>query len=79
MNKTLIFFCISFCLLVFSIIVICTGPMITDILDSASTWRSQNCQRYSDQHKYIDKNQAAGDLKDALLKHLKKGQHLCER
>jgi len=77
MNKTLIFFCISCCLLVFSIIVICTGPVITGIVDDS--WRTLNCQHYHDQHKYIDKNQAAGDFKDALLKHLKEGQHFCER
>ena len=77
MNKTLIFFCVSCCLLVFSIIVICTGPVITGIVDDS--WRSLNCQHYSDEHKHVKKNQAEGDFKDALLKHLKEGQHFCER
>ena len=78
MKKTLIFFCISCCLLIFSIIVICTGPVITGVV--SSTWKDQNCQRYSDQRKYADdKNPVTGNLKDEYLKHLKKGQHLCER
>jgi hypothetical protein len=78
MNKTLIFFCISCCLLIFSIIVICTGPIITGVV--GDSWNNQNCQRYSDHHKYVDdKNIVTGDLKDEFLKHLKKGQHLCER
>ena len=78
MNKTLIFFCISCCLLIFSIIVICTGPVITGVV--SSSWKNQNCRHYSDQRKYVDdKNLVTGDLKDEYLKHLKKGQHLCER
>jgi len=79
MNKTLIFFCISCCLLVFSIIVVCTGPVITGVVDKS--WRTLNCQHYSDQYKYIkDKKPITdNDLEDALLKHLKKGKHLCER
>jgi hypothetical protein len=79
MNKTLIFFCISCCLVIFSIIVICTGPIITKDLGSTN-WRNQNCQRFSDRHKDVDeKNRVTGDLKDELLKYLKEGQHLCER
>ena len=78
MNKTLIFFCISCCLLIFSIIVICTGPVITSVVDGS--WKNRNCRHYSDQRKYVDdKNLVTGDLKDEYLKHLKKGQHLCER
>ena len=78
MNKTLIFFCISCCLLIFSIIVICTGPVITNVVDGS--WKNRNCRHYSDQRKYVDdKNLVTGDLKDEYLKHLKKGQHLCER
>jgi len=78
MNKTLIFFCISCCLLIFSIIVICAGPVITSVVDGS--WKNRNCRHYSDQRKYVDdKNLVTGDLKDEYLKHLKKGQHLCER
>ena len=78
MNKTLIFFCISCCLLIFSIIVVCTGPVITGVVEGS--WRNQNCRHYSDQRKYVDdKNLVTGDLKDEYFKHLKKGQHLCER
>jgi len=81
MNKTLIFFCISCCLLVFSIIVICTGPIINDILGSANTWRTLNCQQYSDRRKYVEdkKSITNDDAKDNFNKYMKKGQHLCER
>ena len=73
MNKTLIFFSISCCLLIFNIIEINTAMEF-------SSYRSNNCQRYSDHHKYIDKeNIVTGDLKDKFLKYLKEGQHFCER
>ena len=79
MNKTLIFFCISCCLLVFSIIVICTGPVITGIVDDS--WRTLNCRHYSDRRKYEkDKKSITNDdAKDNFNKYMKKGQHLCER
>ena len=79
MNKTLIFFCISCCLLVFSIIVICTGPIITGIVDDS--WRTLNCRHYSDRRKYEEdqKSITNDDAKDNFNKYMKKGQHLCER
>jgi len=79
MNKTLIFFCISCFLLVFSIIVICTGPVITGIVDDS--WRTLNCQQYSDRRKYVEdkKSITNDDAKDNFNKYMKKGQHLCER
>jgi len=77
MNKTLIFLCISCALIIFSIITICTGPILTGNFD----WeKNKNCQHYADHHKFIDsKTYGAGILKDDYLKYLKKGQHLCER
>ena len=79
MNKTLIFFCISCCLLIFSIIVVCTGPIITGVI--SGSWNNQNCQVYSDHRKYIDDEKIVSDKKtrDDFKKYLKKGQHLCER
>ena len=77
MNKTLIFLCISCALIIFSIITICTGPILTGNFD----WeKNKNCQHYADHHKFIDsKTYGTGILKDDYLKYLKKGQHLCER
>ena len=73
MNNTLIFFCISCCLLIFNIIEINTAV-------GNSSFRDANCQRYSDRHKYVDeKNSVTGDLKNEFLKFLKEGQHFCER
>ena len=79
MNKTLIFFCISCCLLIFSIIVVCTGPIITGVIDGS--WNNQNCQRYSDHRKHIDDEKIISDknIRDEFKKYLKQGQHLCER
>jgi len=79
MNKTLIFFCISCCLLIFSIIVVCTGPIITGIV--GGSWKNQNCQRYSDHRKHIDDEKIISDknIRDEFKKYLKQGQHLCER
>ena len=80
MNKTLIFLCISCTLIVFSIITICTGPILTGSL-SASNWRNQNCQHYADHRKHIDDEKIIPDktVRDEYKKYLKKGQHLCER
>lgn len=76
MNKTLIFFCISCALIAFTIVTICTGPIISGNFD----WKNGNCQHYADHHKYIDsKTFPSNVLKDDYLKYLKKGQHLCER
>jgi len=79
MNKTLIFFCISCCLLIFSIIVVCTGPIITGAV--GGSWKNQNCQRYSDHRKHIDDEKIISDknIRDEFKKYLKQGQHLCER
>ena len=72
MNKTLIFLCISCTLIVFSIITICTGPILTGSL-SASNWRNQNCQHYADHRKYIDDERIIPDkiVRDEYKKYLK--------
>jgi hypothetical protein len=79
MNKTLIFFCISCCLLIFSIIVVNTGPIITGVV--GGSWNYQNCKRYSDHRKHIDDERIISDknIRDEFKKYLKQGQHLCER
>ena len=80
MNK-IIFLCISCALLIFSIIVICTGPIISGTLSDSSSWNDQNCQIYSDSHKYYDDDERISDkdIREAFLKHLKKGRNLCNR
>ena len=79
MNK-IIFLCISCALLIFSIIVICTGPIISGTLSDSSSWNDQNCQIYSDSHKYYDDERISDkDIREAFLKHLKKGRNLCNR
>ena len=75
MNNTLIFFCIASTLLIFSIIVVSTGPAINGL---ANNWYALNCKRFSDFHDYIDKKGTA-PTKDEYLKLSKEGRNLCNR
>ena len=75
MNNTLIFFCIASTLLIFSIIVVSTGPAINGIVDD---WKDLNCQQYSDFHDYIEEKGAAA-TKEKYLKLSKEGRNVCNR
>ena len=73
MNNNLffvIFSCVSIC---FTIIVICNGPVINNIV---SINPSKNCKQYSDQY---DQYKKAGILNEASKKYLKKQLHKCNR
>ena len=50
MKKTL-FLILSGCIVIFSIICICCGPIITGVIPRASIWKTQNCQLISDLYK----------------------------
>ena len=80
MNK-IIFLCISCALLIFSIIVICTGPIISGTLSGSGSWNDQNCQIYSDLRKYYDDESKISDkdIREENLKYFKKGRNLCNR
>ena len=47
MKKTL-FLILSGCIVIFSIICICCGPIITGVIPRANIWKTQNCQQISD-------------------------------
>ena len=73
MNNNLFFLIISCVSICFTIIVICNGPVINDILGISP---SENCKQYSDQY---DQNKKAGTLTEALKKSIKKHLHKCNR
>jgi len=74
MKKTL-FLILSGCIVIFSIICICCGPIITGVIPRASIWRTQNCQQKADLVKaYEDTNQDKDTIKSA-----KKDRNKCNR
>ena len=48
MNNNLFFLCCGVAFLFFSIIVICTAPIITGVLPNSSEWNTENCKELSD-------------------------------
>jgi hypothetical protein len=75
MNKTLLFFCFSTAILVFSIIVVCISPIINNIeVDGwkISSWRTLNCKYFA------DKENADNVQLDQIQK-FKKMKTLCNR
>ena len=75
MQRTL-FLVFSSAIVVFSIICLCTAPIINGILSEANSWGTDNCQEKSDEYKH---------LKDTLgadhdsTKDKKKERNLCNR
>ena len=75
MNKTLLFFCFSTAILVFSIIVVCISPIINNIkVDSwkISSWRTLNC-------KYLADKENADNVQLDQIQKFKKMHTLCNR
>ena len=56
MNNNLFFLCCGVAFLVFSIIVICTAPIITGVLPNSGKWNTQNCKLISDMYDIYEKN-----------------------
>ena len=77
MDKSSIFFVLACSLLVFSIITICTAPIITGTLDTDG-WSTLNCQFYSDYHKEVEDSNSISN-KDYTLKFLDKAKNFCNR
>ena len=73
MNKEL-FLIFAGCVLIFSIVAICTGPIINELIAS-DEWRKGNCKKYSSQYDIEKKN----DASKAALDKIKKQKHLCLR
>ena len=55
MNNNLFFLCCGVAFLVFSIIVICTAPIITGVLPNSGKWNTQNCKIISDEYDIYEK------------------------
>jgi len=77
MKKTL-FLVFSACIVVFSIISICTAPIINSVLTEAGSWKTKNCKLLEDEYKNIkdDKNYVN---RDTALKDKKKEKNKCNR
>ena len=75
MNKTLVFFCFSTAILVFSIVVVCVSPIINNIEVSQwkiSGWRTLNCKLYEDQEN-------SDNVKLDEIQKYKKLKNMCNR
>ena len=77
MKKTL-FLVFSACIVVFSIISICTAPIINGVLTEANSWGTKNCKLKGDEYKNIKDNSNAPN-KDSLLEEKKKEKNKCNR
>ena len=55
MNNNLFFLCCGVAFLVFSIIVICTAPIITGVLPISSYWNIIICKELSDNYDIYEK------------------------
>jgi len=74
MQRTL-FLVLFSAIVVFSIICLCTAPIINGIIKYSGSWGTNNCKRLSDIYKYTKDHN--GD--DDTLKSLKKSRNLCNR
>ena len=74
MQRTL-FLIFSSAIVVFSIICLCTAPIINGILSEASGWGRNNCKGKSDIYKYQKDN----NYPEETVKQSKKDRNLCNR
>lgn len=80
MEKSLIFLCISCTHLIFSIIVICTVPIINGDINNGSNWGELNCQYYRDSIKYYREKQFLDKIiKEEYLELLENEKKFCDR
>ena len=77
MKKTL-FLVFSACIVVFSIISICTAPIINGVLTEAGSWGTLNCKYQEDLYKRIKDDKNYPD-RDNELKKRKKEKNKCNR
>ena len=73
MKKTL-FLILSGCIVIFSIICICSGPIITGVIPTSGTWKTLNCQEKTDAY-----NEAKKGNNEAIIKSAKKAKNKCNR
>jgi len=75
MKKTL-FLILSGAITLFSIICICTGPVINQVIPNSKNWRTNNCQKFSDEYKDYKENNS--NDKDEIEKKKRK-RNKCNR
>lgn len=80
MNNNLFFLCCGVAFLVFSIIVICTAPIITGVLPKSDEWNTQNCKIKSDAYDIYEKNHKnPTEAEKIQMETYKREIHLCRR
>jgi hypothetical protein len=80
MNNNLFFLCCGVAFLVFSIIVICTAPIITGVLPKSNEWNIQNCKKLSDDYDIFEKTTPNPNESDKLqMEEDKREINLCKR
>ena len=72
MNYSLFFLCISLAILVLSLVTICVSPIINNVNNNFSGWRTLNCQLYADRGK-------SEKVELDNIQYYKKTRTLCER
>lgn len=79
MKKTL-FLVFSGAIVIFSIISICSAPILNKVLIESNNWGTLNCKKASDEYKHEKETTTlTGDDKDKYLKSYKRGINLCNR
>ena len=79
MKKTL-FLIFSGAIVIFSVICICSSPIINKVLNESLSWGYLNCQMEADDYKKAkDTTPLTGDAKDKYLKPFKHSLNLCNR
>ena len=73
MKKTL-FLILSGAIVIFSIICICSAPIINGVIPLADSWKTKNCQKLTDEYKEAKK----GNDKD-IIEAAKKNKNKCNR
>jgi len=80
MNNNLLFLCCGVAFLVFSIIVICTAPIISGLFPLSRIWNIQICKELSDEYDIYEKNHKnPSDSEKNTLETKKRNIHLCRR
>ena len=73
MKKTL-FLILSGAIVIFSIICICSAPIINGVIPNSGSWKTENCQRLNDEYKEEKKGNDKDDIERA-----KKAKNRCNR
>ena len=80
MNNNLFFLCCGVAFLVFSIIVICTAPIITGAHLQSGTWNIRICKELSDNYDIYEKvYKNPTEVQKNRLEEKKRDFHLCRR